>query len=321
MPICALLLAVTLPACAAPDAPEDVTPLAEALTASTHKVVFVIAMENTDGTSIYGNHADAPFINDVLVPQYATAANFMDELPSLPSEPHYLVMEAGTNAFSDHTFTGDAAPSSSNSTASTAHIATQIKNATNGVTWRSYQEGLNSSTGTCPIKASGFYAPKHDPFVFFRDVVGNTPSKTNAYCTAHHKALSKLAADLANESVATYNFITPNLCNDMHGASGCPDSNRVRSGDTWLANHLPPIIDYVEAHDGVVFITWDEGEDSNRMPFLAIGPHVKQGFVATGTYDHRSLAKTIETILELPVMAKVSTTNDLGEVFEAGTYP
>jgi len=40
----------------------------------------------------------------------------------------------------------------------------------------------------------------------------------------------------------------------MHGASGCPDSNTIRSGDTWLKNELPRLISYVNAHAGVIFL-------------------------------------------------------------------
>ena len=48
---------------------------------------------------------------------------------------------------------------------------------------------------------------------------------------------------------------------------------------------------------------------------------MKQGFVAAATYDHRSLAKSIEQILELPILAKLAPANDLGALFEPGTYP
>src|SRR5262249_58328802 len=143
-------------------------------------------------------------INNTLIPSYAHATNFNDELAlSVPSEPHYVWMEAGTNAFSDHTFTGDSDPSSTNSTSSTSHLATQIKNATNGVTWRTYQEGLNSSTGACPIHSNGFYAAKHDPFVFFKDVAGSPPSASNSYCSSHHRAYSAFATDIGNGDVAS----------------------------------------------------------------------------------------------------------------------
>lgn len=293
-----------------------------ALTTSAIQHVFVIAMENHDASQIYGNASSAPYINGTLIPTYARATNYSDDLAlSIPSEPHYVWMEAGTNAFSDRTFTGDGDPSSSNSTSSTNHLVTQIKNATNGVTWRTYQEGLNATTGSCPIHKSGFYAPKHDPFVFFKDVAGNPPSASNAYCAARHRAYSALAADLAAGDVASYTFITPNLCNDMHGASGCPDSNSIRSGDTWLAAELPRLITYANAHAGVIFVTWDEGSSTLKMPFLAIGPGVKTGYAGAVSYSHSSVIKSVEAILQLSTLSTVSSANTLGDLFQAGQYP
>src|SRR5262249_42941523 len=111
---------------------DDRLPIGETDVSATNsaiKFVFVIAMENHDASQIYGNTTNAPYINNTLIPQYAKASNFGDELPtSLPSEPHYVWMEAGTNAFSDHTFTNDNDASSTNSTSSTAHLARQITN-------------------------------------------------------------------------------------------------------------------------------------------------------------------------------------------------
>src|SRR5215470_13142660 len=101
---------------------EDVEAVQSAATTSVIKFVFVIAMENHDASQIYGNTTDAPYINNTLMAKYARATNFNDELPSLASEPHYIWMEAGTNAFSDHTFTTDNDASASNSTSSTAHL-------------------------------------------------------------------------------------------------------------------------------------------------------------------------------------------------------
>ncbi len=302
-----------------PDSGEE---LSAALTSSVTKFVFVIAMENHDASQIYGNTTNAPYINNTLIPTYAHATHFNDPLPlSIPSEPHYVWMEAGTNAFSDHTFTTDNNPSSSNSTASTVHLSTQIKNATNGVTWLTYQEGINATTGACPIAGSGFYAPKHDPFVFFRDVAGSPPSKTNAYCVAHHKDLSALAGDLASGNVASYVFITPNQCHDMHGQTGCANSNTIRAGDDWLAANLPALISFAKAHAGVIFIAWDEGSSTTVLPFLAVGPHIKTGFTGTITYTHSSIIKSIEHILELPTLSKVASANELSNLFVAGFYP
>ncbi|HTA94370.1 MAG TPA: alkaline phosphatase family protein [Polyangiaceae bacterium] len=294
----------------------------EAVTTSVIKHVFVIAMENHDASQVYGDTTDAPYINNTLIPAYAHATNFNDALAlSIPSEPHYVWIEGGTNAFSDHTFTTDSDPSSSNSTSSTSHMATQIKNATNGVTWRTYQEGLNSSTGTCPIHSSGFYAAKHDPFVFYKDVSGSPPSATNATCAAHHRAYSSLAADIAAGDVESYTFITPDLCHDMHGASGCPNSNLIQQGDQWLQSELPRLISYANANAGVIFVEWDEGSSTLKMPFLAIGPGVKVGYAGSVSYGHSSIIKSVEAILGLPTLSKVSSANTLSDLFKTGQYP
>jgi hypothetical protein len=303
----------------------DAPPVASqslAATTSVIKHVFVVAMENHDASQVYGDTADAPYINNTLIPKYARSTNFNNELAlAVLSEPHYVWIESGTNAFSDHTFTTDDDPSSSNSTSSTSHMATQIKNATNGVTWRTYQEGLDSSTGSCPIHSSGFYAAKHDPFVFFQDVSGNPPSAKNSYCESHHEPYTSFASDLAAGNVATYTFITPDLCHDMHGASGCPDSNLIQQGDDWLSANLPPIITYVNANAGVIFVEWDQGDTTLQMPFLAIGPGVKAGYTGTVSYNHSSIVRSVEEILGLPILSKVSSASDLSALFESGQFP
>lgn len=287
------------------------------------KHVFVIAMENHDASDIFGNPKNAPYINGTLIPSSAQATNFTDELAlSVPSEPHYLWMDAGTNAFSDHKFTSDSDPSKANSTASTAHLVTQIRDATTGVTWMTYQEDQSSATGACPIKSNKLYAAKHNPFVFFQDVSGNPPSKTNVYCSQHSKPLSSLASDLLKADIASYVFITPNLCHDMHGTfGGCSGSNKIKAGDDWLAVNLPPIIDWVNQHSGVIFLAWDEGENTDKMPFLAIGPGVKASYAGGVLYNHGSIVKSVEEIFNLPVLATVAANNDLSDLFKPGLFP
>ncbi len=283
--------------------------------------VFVIAMENEPSAAIYGNKK-TPYLNG-LAAKYARATAFTDPLSdSIPSEPHYIWMEAGTNKFSDVTFTDDSDPSSSNSTKSTAHLVTQMMAASPAVSWMGLMEGLNDAgSGACPISSYGFYAAKHDPFVFFQDVVGKSPSESNALCSAHHKAFTTGQAAVAG-TVAQYTFISPNLCNDMHGDPECPSSasDVIATGDAWLAANLPPIVDYVNAHAGVIFIVWDEPEGgSNLIPFFAIGPVVKSGYTSTTAYTHSSLLKTVEEIFGLPVLPTVAGANDFADLFESGT--
>jgi hypothetical protein len=279
--------------------------------------VFIIAMENQSAKDIYGS-SKAPYINGVLLAQYASASNFADDLPSLPSEPHYIRLEAGTNMFADHTFTGDSSPSASNSTASTDHLATQIRNAGGGLDWTAYVEGTDLTAQPCPISNADVYVPRHDPFLFFQDVSGSPPDKTNATCAAHHRSIDALAGDLGSGSVASYVFVVPDLCHDMHGASSCPAGDPVNLGDTWLSSFLPPLIDFVNASGGVIFVVWDEG---SKLPFLAIGPDVKRGYSSPAAIDHASVLKTVEEILGLPVLPAAQPSSDLGDLFAAGAVP
>jgi len=277
--------------------------------------VFVILMENESAAAIYGNTAEAPYINS-LVPTAAKATMFQDELPADPSEPHYVYMEGGTATFSDVTFTNDNDPSSGNSTASTAHLVNTLEAA--GVTWMTYQEDMTANT--CPINSSGFYAAKHDPFIFYKDVAGNPPSTSTARCKAHHKPYTSFATDLNAGNMANYVFITPNLCNDMHGAGGCGGTSDINNGDKWLQAEMPRIITYAQAHDGIVFLSWDEGDSTNLIPFLAIGPRIQTGSVAT-VYNHGSMIKTIQETFGVTPLAKVNADNDFTAMYKSGMFP
>jgi phosphatidylinositol-3-phosphatase len=60
----------------------------------------------------------------------------------------------------------------------------------------------------------------------------------------------------------------------------------------------------VNSHAGVIFVTWDEGSSTLKMPFLAIGPSVKNGYAGSVSYNHSSVLKSIESILQLPSCRK-----------------
>lgn len=188
------------------------------------------------------------------------------------------------------------------------------------VTWMSYQEGITA--GRCPIVSFDLYAAKHNPFVFFEDVSGNPPSRTNQFCIDHHKPYSAFAADLAANTIANYVFITPNLCNDMHGDKKCPKGvHRITAGDNRLKAELPRIIDWVTQNAGVIFIVWDEGNATKKLPFLAIGPGVKPNHVSTVTFNHGSLVRSVEEIFDLPILPTVSQNNNFADLFKPGSFP
>jgi phosphatidylinositol-3-phosphatase len=281
--------------------------------------VFVVAMENTPAAKVF-NGPDTPYLQS-LAARGARATHFVDLLkPVVLSEPHYLLMEAGTATYPDGRLCGNGDVTAKHSTSSTDHLVTQMDAA--GVSWMSYQEGLDpDTTGACPIASAGDYAPKHNPFVFFQDVSGNPPSKSTVRCAAHHRSFTALASDFGTGDVANYVFVTPDLCHDMHDA--CEDGvKRETSGDTWLRENLPPLLDYVDRNDGLVFLVWDEGSLSDGvLPFYAFGPSVKAGGVADGTVTHRSLLRSVETMFGLPLLPTVRNANDLSELFTGNQLP
>jgi len=284
------------------------------------KHVIVIAMENHDALEIYEDPVNAPYIH-WLLQRYAHAKNFEDELPrEIPSEGHYVWMEAGTHQFSDAVFEDDSPPSGRVSTGSNLHLVRQIKNSSSGLSWMAYQEGMNEESGACPVRGSGFYVPKHNPFIFFRDVAGDPPARDTPYCAAHHKPYSALAADLSGE-LASYVFITPDECHDMHGQRGCPEENPIRTGDRWLANELPRLIAYADQHDAVIFITFDEGGSTADLPFIAVGKSVKPNYASPVHFNHGSQLKSVERILGLPALATVAKENDFADFFQPGAFP
>ena len=173
---------------------------------------------------VFQNHAwdevkTAPYIHSLV--QIGSHAERYYTPPKLhPSEPNYIWLEAGTNCFDGKCYTTDADVSASNHISSTAHLVTQLKDA--GISWKAYLEDIPGDR--CPTSSFDRYAVKHSGMIFFDDV-WNAPG---TYCQDHLRPYAELARDLAANTVARYNFIAPNTCNDMHDCS-------VATGDEWLS--------------------------------------------------------------------------------------
>src|SRR4051794_13164487 len=180
-------------------------PLPTPTSPSTARTIFLILMENHNWADIK-NSPSAPYINHTLLPMASYAEQYFNPPGIHPSEPNYLWLEAGTNfGISD-----DVDPNVNHQT-STQHFVTLLNNA--GISWKSYQEGISGTV--CPLTENGLYAPKHNPMIYFDDVTNNN-NPDSAYCIAHVRPYSELTTDLQQNTQARYNFITPNLCNDMH---------------------------------------------------------------------------------------------------------
>ena len=276
---------------------------------SAIKTVFLIMMENHNWSSIKGS-ASAPYINGTLLSAGAHAENYFDN-PSMvhPSEPNYIWLESGSNLG----ITTDSNPSV-NHQSTTQHLVTLLAAA--NVPWRTYVEGITGAT--CPLTASGLYAPKHTPMLFFDDVVGNPPSTSNATCIAHVRPYTQLATDLAGNSVARYNFITPNLCNDMHNSTGCATTDAVKNGDTWLSTEVPKILNSAAYQNGgAIFITWDESEGGEfPIGMIVLSSKAKVGYAGSVRYYHSSMLRTVQEIFGVtPLLNDAANQPSLGDLF------
>jgi hypothetical protein len=270
------------------------------------QTVFLILMENVSWPDIV-NGTNAPYINNVLLPQSSYASNMFIVPGTFGSLPQYLWLESGTN----WGVTTDSNDPASHHFATTNHLVIQLQNA--GISWKSYQESINGAT--CPTASSGLYAAFHNPFVYFDDIFLDA---TN--CTNHIRPYTELARDLANNTVARYNFITPNLCNCMHGGTGCPSANRILVGDTWLSNEIPRIMgSQAYSNNGAILITWDEGTANVGGPFgtIVLSPLAKGGgYRLTNRLDHTATFRTLQEIFHVSLLFAAKTGTNLGDLFK-----
>ena len=285
------------------------TPLQAAHDRKAHSLqtAFVIVMENHNWSDIAGSPS-APYINNVLLPMGAHAENYRDAGVH-PSEPNYVWMEAGSNL----AVLDDDDPAANHRTTK-FHLTSLLRNA--GIDWKSYQEDIAGTA--CPLFGEGDYAPKHNPMVFFDDMTDGVTASSPT-CIAHIRPYTELAADLSSGHVADYNFISPNLCDDMHNDCG---GDPIQNGDAWLSREVPKIMaSDAYKRGGVILITWDESEDGEYpIGLIALSPLAKPGYVSHTTLSHSSLLRTMQDIYAVqPYIRDAANATGLGEMFV--TYP
>ncbi len=263
--------------------------------------IFTIVLENHDYAEIVGS-SHAPYVNS-LIAQGALATAYKDT--GHPSLPNYLHLISGDNQYPGVI---DLDPTTFPFPVDQPNLGTQLEAA--GVKWRSYQESMGTP---CKLSGSGSFAPKHDPFLYFKDQQTATQQ-----CNDTNVDYSQFAADLATNDYR-YMWITPNLTDDGHDPSTDPVS-ALTTSDTWLSHEVPKILasDGFKAN-GILFITWDEaegrnGDDADKIPMIVLSPRVKQaGMTSTTAYTHSSYLATIEDLLGLPRLATVTSTPNLME--------
>ena len=246
--------------------------------------IFLIVMENHEFGSVIGKPG-APYVNS-LAQRYGLATSYF--AVSHPSLPNYLAMTGG-GTFG---ISSDCTTCFVNST----NIADQLESS--GRTWKAYMEDM---PGPCfRGTSSGKYALRHNPFMYYTDIRNNV-----ARCATHVVPFTQLSADLSQNRVPNFVWITPNLCHDMHD---CP----VSAGDAWLKSIVPGILTSAAfQRGGVLFITWDEGSTGigggGHVATIIATPNSSAGYRTALPENHYGLLRTIEALWGLPALGAASS--------------
>jgi acid phosphatase len=252
--------------------------------------VVVVVFENEEATSIAGN-ADAPTFND-LARRYASMTAY--DAIAHPSLPNYLALVSG----STQGITSDC----TDCIVGSRNLADTLGAA--GKTWKTYAEDLPHPGYTGG--SAGRYAKKHDPFLYFRDVVDSRKRRDRVV------PFPQLRRDLARRRLPDFSLVVPNLCNDMHDCS-------VATGDAWLRAHVVPLLRSPVLRGGVVFVVFDEGSSDQggggRVEALALGPMVRRGSRFRRPTNHYGLLRTIEDAWGLPRLGLSRTATPIGGIW------
>jgi phosphatidylinositol-3-phosphatase len=242
----------------------------------TYDHVIWIWFENHSESQVIGS-TSAPYFNS-LASQCGLATNYHGV--THPSLPNYLAATGG----STFGVTDDNPPSSH--PISSASIFSQVKAA--GKTWKSYEESMTSN---CLLSSSGTYAVKHNPAAYY---TGIRTDCANMDVPMGSTTSGAFASDLANGTLPTYSFVTPNMCNDMHDCSAT-------TGDNWLKSWMPKIVasSNYQAGKTAVFVTFDEDDfnSSNVVAMIPVAPSVPAGTKNATNFSHYSLLRTTEEML------------------------
>jgi hypothetical protein len=208
------------------------------------------------------------------------------------------------------------------------------------VTWKAYMENM---TNNCQTTSSHTYAIRHNPFIYFNDIV-SSPSRCGQVVPAGTNSSldSSFLNDLNSANAPNLMWLTPNLCNDMHDicngpgnltdtGSSCQYSSTYAQclpvGDRYLKQLVPQILSsYTFTHErAALFLTFDEGgtfcpngtSTDDCLYAVWAGPVVKTSFTSSARYGHYSLLETIKDNWGLSCLANGCSAPVMSEFFIA----
>lgn len=316
-PLAALASPASPPAAPAPRAASDRAPGLEGIPRFRH--VVVLTEENSAETSSFGPGSPATYLNalrsrGVFLPNYYGTGH--------ASLDNYIAMVSGQP---DNPLTASDCAAVSLYTCAQAqtlqsggrHLGDQLDEV--HATWKAYADGAPTACfhgpytpgdpqpdpyqGNSRTAPAYDYADRHNPFLYFPNVVGDP-----ARCAQHQVPLSSLADDLQGDTLPAFSFLTPDTCHDGHD-NPCSDGRPggLVSADAWLREQVPALLRYLDRHDGLLVINFDEndfrpgacpgcasGGLGGQTGALLLSRRLPGGTTVNTSYDHLSLLRTLE---------------------------
>ena len=167
--------------------------------------------------------------------------------------------------------------------------------------------------------------------------------------TPYYAPLQQLSTDLANNTVAKYNWITPDQYNDMHSSlntsftykgvtyAAGTDQEAVALGDNFLSKIVPEIEASKAFQDNGVIVIWNdetEGDDTVGSTVGFDGTEIVISKLAKGNaytnnilYTHASDLVTLQNIFGVAgggaggYLGGAGGANSLADLFKSGVIP
>jgi phospholipase C len=239
--------------------------------------VFLVIEENRSFDTVYHNHM--PWLS-ALGDKYGIATNYTSNEQGSLLDYLWLSSGSGESAFQcdgnqcKQTITDD-------------NIFRELNKA--GMSWKVYADALPTA-GFLGAK-SGNYVKRHDPAVWYSDVVNSPDQQKNVV------PFTEFASDLAADTLPVYSIIVPDLQHDAHDGSPA-------AADQWLEQNMGPLVSSAHFQPGsnsVMFITFDNGDkDAQGQVFTAVvGVNVIPGVKVDTPFRHENTLRTIMELLGL----------------------
>ena len=165
-----------------------------------------------------------------------------------------------------------------------------------GVTWAWYAGGYDDAMAGKPSEDFQFH---HQPFAYFQNMAPGTPAQK-----AHLKDYKDFVRDIQGNSLPQVTFYKPIGELNEH-----PGYANLTAGDKHLAEVIGMLQKSPAYKNMLIVVTYDENGGSwdhvappkrdkwgpgTRVPLVAVGPTVKNGYVDHTPYDFGSILRTIE---------------------------